>query len=386
MTEAEEDVYLPGAGATKADFKDVPLGNELLHAILIEKERVEILMEFLETIFDDDCLKPSTPPDLTPRIDDIFTLIDASLTGRAPAPARARPLSLADVYDLHNGAIVPRLETRWPPEHLLKVRGALVAAIARVISNSIRDLPSPLAKRFVAGLDARRGTIISTNYDIVMDDALYRAGRLHYGVAVRMPVKYTLPPMIAAPDPEQAKYFYPFGEQLSWATGLVRLLKLHGSLNWLYCPRCDELDITLSEEGGAYILQSPTIGRCAKGSCTSRYEALLVGPSLDQRYEHRILSETWQRAEEALRRAQRLIIIGYSLPEADYLIRAMLARSFSKRSSAVTVFNGGPNGKPKDVVELESRYRRLFPHCKMRWDGFEGLVGELEHSESGSVS
>src|SRR4030095_12783889 len=121
-------------------------------------------------------------------------------------------------------------------------------------------------------------------------------------------------------------------------------LKLHGSLNWLYCPRCDELDVTLQKSGAMKILNDPAAGRCRGAYCTSRYEAVLVGPSLEQRYENRILSDSWTLAEQALAKADRLVVIGYSLPEADYLIRALLARHFSRRSERVTVVDIGFDG------------------------------------------
>jgi hypothetical protein len=73
----------------------------------------------------------------------------------------------------------------------------------------------------------------------------------------------------------------------------------------------------LQGPGALAILDEPKLRRCSQRGYTSPYESLLVGPSLERRYEHRVLRDTWARAERALRTAGALVMIGYSLPNAD---------------------------------------------------------------------
>ncbi len=70
--------------------------------------------------------------------------------------------------------------------------------------------------------------------------------------------------------------------------------------------------------------------------------------------------------------AAHLIIIGYSLPEADYLIRAMLARSFARRSEEVSAVTMSRSGFGQYLIE--QRYRRVFAQCRFEADGFAGFV------------
>ena len=67
-------------------------------------------------------------------------------------------------------------------------------------------------------------TFISSNYDLLIDNALCYLSGLDYG----------------------------FGEKLK--PRLWKLLKLHGSLNWLYCPRCKKVN--------SYIGQKKSLDEC----------------------------------------------------------------------------------------------------------------------------
>jgi hypothetical protein len=350
MIEAGRTVYFMGAGATKADFPAAPLGDELLHAILVGDHADQPLRTLLSGMFEESALLKSARPDRRPRLDDVFTLVDAYLAGRAPSPGG------------------------FPHEELVAMRGSLIAAIGKAIAAALPAPSGPISDRFAQLAMAATSVVISTNYDIVMDNALYRGHNFNYGV----PVRASIEPVGARPAgdfrAEDAHHFAPIYMHDLVGYGKTPLLKLHGSLNWLYCPRCDELDITPQEKGALFPAVRPEYGRCCRQDCTARYESVLVGPSLEQRYEHRILRDTWAQAERELLVAQFLVIIGYSLPEADYLIRAMLARTFGKRSQDVTVVTTRNEEASRDNEMFEIRYRRLFPRCTIRPEGFAGYL------------
>ncbi len=342
-------VYFLGAGASRADFPDIPLMDNLLHEIVRTRPAQDLFTDFLVGVFGRGILDAPANPEHIPRIDDLFTLIDASLSGRGPSPAgRSR-------------------------EELIEIRRHLTASIGRVVARAVGAGLGRTAIRFAKALP-EGSTLVSTNYDIVMDSALLerRPRNVNYGVAVREAVQRLDAPRQGRFD--EMHHFRPLPDSEAIVrTGGIPLLKLNGSLNWLYCPRCDELDITLSQSTGAVlILDDPELGRCSQERCTSPYETVLVGPSLEQRYENHFLSATWARAEKALREAEALVIIGYSLPEADFLVRAMFARAFARRSSAVTVVTA--TRIPFEATLLERRYRRLLAHCRFDTGGFAGYV------------
>ena len=350
MADGVRTVFFLGAGATRADFATAPLGDEILHAILSAVPAPTAVREFLAALFDESSVAPEAEQEQRPRLDDVLTLIDTCLSGRAPLPGN---LSL---------------------DELFQGKRLLVAAIGRILDQTLQGSRGRVALRFAQFLRDNPQPVISTNYDIVVDNALVECESVNYGVPVRSAVgRHGAIPEVR---PDEIFYFIPDAASSSRVrTGSVPLLKLNGSLNWLYCPRCDELDITLMDKGAVHVLDSPEMGRCGNGGCTGRYEPLLVGPSLEQRYENRILRDTWTRAEKALAAADNLVMIGYSLPEADYLLRAMLARHFGTRSQGVSVVST-PRSAADDAA-LIVRFRRLFPKSAFRWDGFSGFVDSL---------
>jgi len=345
--------YFLGAGATRADYPSIPLMDELLHEILRTGSAENLLQNFLAGIFAPECLHPDAKAQERPRIDDVFTLIDASLSGVAPSPGgKSR-------------------------EVLIEARRHLIVSIGRAIAKAIGEDHGRVARKFATSLSAGTTTLISTNYDIVMDNALLERSpkNVNYGLPVREAV-HRRGDLIAGRFDEIHHYRPIPGSQEIVRRGGIPLLKLNGSLNWLYCPRCDELDITLLQDRGALtLLDEPKLGRCCRDHCTSPYEPVLVGPSLEQRYEHRVLRDTWTKAERALHASARLVIIGYSIPDADYLIRAMLARTFASRSHLVTVVTMPKT--PVDQQILGQRFKRLFPHCTFDAEGFEHFVESM---------
>jgi SIR2-like protein len=348
MDSDQHIVYFLGAGATLADYPEAPLMAQLLHCILRSRDQDDFLVEFLGHVFDSEAVHPLSTPEERPRVDDVFTVVDTCLSGKAPFPQEKNR------------------------DDFLEARSQIIAGIGQVISEAVREGKGRLAEKLARrSVTARSTTIISTNYDIVMDNALLALKNVNYGIPVRSAVHQHGPVPTGRED--EVRHFKEFqGSQLLIRQGNVSLLKLHGSLNWLYCPRCDELDVTLETKGGALVLQKPHLGRCCRETCTARYEVVLVGPSLEQRYEHPVLAKIWSRSDNALREATDLVIIGYSLPEADYLIRAMLARNFSRRSHRVTLISK-PNGA-NERETLRRRFSQLFPRCRFHWGGLEQLI------------
>lgn len=351
----QNTVYFLGAGATKADHPHVPLGDELLHVILKDGLAGDNLGDFLKSNFEDCQLQPDAAQDARPRLDDVFTLIDAAMSGRAPFPAGIQV------------------------ESILGLRQSLVCAIGKALSYALPAVQSPTAEAFTTHLCLNgEGCVISTNYDITMDNAFYLGDppNTNYGVVIRAAVDRGAVPDSSFRQAEVRHYQSRQDEGLI-RVGRVPLLKLHGSLNWLYCPRCDELDVFLGGKAAVTILDNPELGRCAMEHCTGRYEALVVGPSLEQKYDNRILKETWARADRALRDAESLVFIGYSMPEADYLIRNMVARRFAKRSEEVTVVGYGEPQTSSESALVKARIQRLLPNATFRWDGFQGFVQDM---------
>lgn len=173
----------------------------------------------------------------------------------------------------------------------------LVWYIAAYVRNSIayqRQAPK-CYRDFAASLKTRgkKQSILTFNYDLVFEKAIidelggidYRLGRLRQH-----------------PD---------------YCRG-IPLLKLHGSLNWQWCPKCDNI----------YIFDEPVGHRYNRVSCTSRCgglrERLVVPPNPNKQAYLETIYGLWSKADRLLSEADRVVIIGYSVPEIDISAQELL--------------------------------------------------------------
>jgi rubredoxin len=229
-----------------------------------------------------------------------------------------------------------------------------------------------LADWILNGRDERGApvTIVSTNYDTLIEALLFERlemAALEVPVAVDMGFFWrehrsgTFHEAVNQPPPDP----------------MVRLLKLHGSLNWLKCPLCGFVYINTT---GSIHQQAFREGHvdynntCLCGHGPVR--TVIVAPSMVRTIRDPDLLTIWRTALEALRTADEWILAGYSLPPEDIAIRSILLRARNGR---------GRQGAPPTirVVQykrdpgLEGRYRLLLPESIFEWDGFQAFVEGL---------
>lgn len=183
----------------------------------------------------------------------------------------------------------------------------------------------------------RKDTIITFNYDLVIDDALRSLDILpDYHLCV--PATYS----DAAPPP---------------AVPRVSLLKLHGSANWGICTCCNQ-DIRVEVDK---VTVSPDVFRALEcRHCHKRsFEPLLVPPSWDKTEYTQVLQPVWQEAVKELALATRVCIIGYSIPEADAFFRYLLTLALAENSKLykLIVVNLGKQAKLRYSRLLETLFR-----------------------------
>jgi hypothetical protein len=152
----------------------------------------------------------------------------------------------------------------------------------------------------------RKDTVITFNYDLVLDHAFMRAG---------IPISYRLPPQhLSGPGVNNENGF--------------SLLKLHGSTNWGICSKCKRNILVLLDK----VSSSPGTFRnmeCEKCQVRS-FQPMLVPPSWDKTEYQNLLQPIWSHAVAELQKATRICIIGYSLPESDAYFKYLLTLGLSE--------------------------------------------------------
>lgn len=215
-------------------------------------------------------------------------------------------------------------------EGLDKMRSRLLSALSAVLEESadvskttsiaVRQ-PCAHHGEVVAALRAR-DTVISFNYDCVMDDALRRRaeGRwsAKYGYCFPSPARVAGHEIWSAPDAPNS------------GNASINLLKLHGSLNWRPLPDDDTSEIRLREKP-------------YKQNGDKEYE--LVPPENFKRLDDRpALARLWSSAERAIRRARLLCFVGFSFTPTDLHVDSLfrVALAGNKNLELVVIVNPDP--------------------------------------------
>ena len=323
-------VVILGAGATKA------CGGPLTNEILLEAFRrrgsfgggsfgvdyINLLERFLQENF--------------------HLTTDAIARGQDDYPALPLLLSLIDL-GIDKGQPFKPLTgaTQWHPEakrtdyvSLAKVRRALEYAISAVLEDMLAGVIPEHHQTLISKVfdGEMQPAVISFNYDLIIDRTLQRSGFLDYGCDIRT---------------EE------FQQRIDNSSGL--LLKLHGSLNWLYCPGCHRLEAKWYKIAHMLDQQRP----CP--DCGTRRQAVLITPTYFKDYRNPHLTKIWYEAEKLLRCASHVYFIGYSLPDDDVHITYLLKRSLAHLpASAITVVEMDKCKRSLKDNPVGSRYRILF--------------------------
>lgn len=171
-----------------------------------------------------------------------------------------------------------------------------------------------------------RDAVITFNYDVMLDNAI---------------VYHALTPEYYLSSP-------PDGKSLSRS---LKLLKLHGSVNWGHCSKCqtkkdypqilspiplsagssvfprsehDEIFFKMATE---ILFKTPCSSCQQKGTL----EPFLIPPTWSKKIDDTAATHVWKTAVEEIADASQIIVIGYSMPRTDtffqYLLTLGLARN-----------------------------------------------------------
>ncbi len=211
------------------------------------------------------------------------------------------------------------------PEFFHSVRG-----------NSIpgRDLYRELARRKIRDGD----TILTFNYDLACERALRTEGAWEIGDGYGFSLGVGITP------PSKTK-----------------VLKLHGSTNWLGI--LFDGNMGFSQASNVYGLRPCLFGErdftylgyskdvrdpLCKGITRTGADPALILPTLHKNFFHQtsfgrewepFWNYIWDQAQQSLRSAEKIVIIGYSMPKADERARELLLKQ-SNPDAEILVFSG----------------------------------------------
>jgi len=152
----------------------------------------------------------------------------------------------------------------------------------------------------------------------------------------------------------------------------VKILKLHGSLNWMLCEKCNRMEIYNEFEGFR------KKGFCTNSGCNGRLVPFIVPPVWNKNVYLDRLQVLWKEAIILLEKAEKIIIIGYSFPPLDLysidLIRLAIELNLSVEITVV-------NGKSFDYEQLQRRIKHKISATSLYFHEYLEKEGILK-SES----
>jgi hypothetical protein len=106
---------------------------------------------------------------------------------------------------------------------------------------------------------------------------------------------------------------------------------------------------------------------------------VLITPTQIKDYRNPHVTKVWTLAEQALRNAERAIIVGYSLPADDleviYLLKRGLGQLAQRAPEKITIVEKAADEAMQAIGNhpVGRRYRSIFgPNIDWRTDGLEG--------------
>jgi len=292
-------VFVLGAGASC--FAGYPLGLDLWSFVrdngtseVLAKRRAEEVIEGIERV-----LKVVPPREHDrPDLEQLFTLLDLAEMGAEPLQlvkldwSRLRPMltgMIADVFQWHEYQLQTRL---------------------REAANGTALVLNHWASRVQEG-----DMIVSFNWDLMHEAALWRWGKWHYSDG----------------------YGFTCRDAPKGCHSKVRMLKLHGSVNW---AQRDEQDCEPAIEHKADFFPSAqddhdTYSKRRGQWNEGRY--LIVPSYLKDLSANTLLLRLWNQAFDALSTARQVIVIGFQLNRADALARQLLGCALTRNVNPVAL-------------------------------------------------
>ncbi len=213
-----------------------------------------------------------------------------------------------------------------------------------------------------------RSVFISTNWDTVVEEKLEEIQRV-------LSFDYGCGAIAANLHPDGLK-------RQEFGSRRARIVKLHGSINWLYCDACrkvfwfpakqsNKVAGQLLRERDWEIIEGQPRERINPYFCiVCGADALgtrLATFSFEKALEFSMFQKSWFAAERLLRQAKTWVFIGYSLPAADFEFKFLLKRiqlSRKKQPNFVLISKG------KYASNTFDHYQHFFGLGFRRKDNF----------------
>lgn len=248
-------------------------------------------------------------------------------------------VSLEDLFTVFDKAIGGHEHWNgYTPEKLAYIRGALNSCIIYTMCYQMDEIKNVslldqigrhfVEKRISVDCESDNFSILTLNWDTLLEKAIYEVcERSKHHIL-----------------PDYCFYDYSYKDNEEWIPSTllksnqyynIKILKLHGSFNWLVCPRCQRImvdwheDISINELGG--VDANKKFCRFCKNENERMddpiLQSLFITPTFLKELSTINIKNIWHNAFIELSEASKIVFMGYSFPDADFEFRYLLKKA-----------------------------------------------------------
>jgi hypothetical protein len=315
--------------------------------------------------------------------------------------------SLEDIYSTMDRCLLDNLSLKKLSKiDLIELRNKINALIIMLIDYKLNDSYPEYIEKFSRYLITKKKeyfdkseesdpfSIISTNWDIVIEKGLeaelrldrfavqYAGGKNKIGFLDYCFYVHSYDENRRSEQLRSGQYWRGKGHYN------VKVLKLHGSINWLQCQRCQRVFITPYESIALKsIISDPFCEFCSEKlkDDIAKLSNILIMPTFLKDLSIYQLKLSWQIAGVELHEASKLVFMGYSFPMADFEFRQLLARTV-KHDTVIDVVlrktddpKNFPEEHPIQTTLPTFRYTSFFGKRKISffYEGVECYINQF---------
>lgn len=163
----------------------------------------------------------------------------------------------------------------------------------------------------------------------------------------------------------------------------LKIIKVHGSLNWKYCNCCNQVLLTpwdrkIDLNRGKFLGYTYPDKKEYEFECPidgTDFHTLIMPPSFVRTIQPPIISTIMGEAGREIRVAKKIVFVGYSLSDPDIQIKALFKKQLQPETEIIVV-------NPKEGNAIKSKYFALSDDIKFIQTTFEKMVTNDELMKS----
>ena len=241
-----------------------------------------------------------------------------------------------------------------------RMRHQIGALIEERTAQASQSEPPPWLKNLIRSWHNQRATVITLNYDTLVERACKQVPASENGSGIL--ATHIYPPYFSDVQARSGVGLWGEGSLTTFS-----FLKLHGSINWYYSGRDDFFGETiLFSEDLPFGHEVWSDVRFRRPQSRDK-ETLIIPPVTEKHtyFNNETVKRLWQEAGRGLSDAERVFIIGYSLPFSDLGMKFFLTKHRPSRETPIFLVD-----TDRDVA---GRYQTV-----LAWDVCDDFVDSQE--------